>query len=182
MAADMAIETLLHTDRSLAGSLRSILDRLMGPGFENVDAPEEGRIEIDCLDGETGDEWGMASPEVSAMDAFSKLKEKANTVRVRVSLRTGCFLLFPGFVVLQRPDDDYDDFEEDPRARQIILREAMEVGRHFGAREVMVAGDAASDFLGTETTSWDGLKEVLEAEDIQHLVLPVVTAKGEIRD
>lgn len=175
----MAIETLLTTERSLAGATRSILDKVRGAGFENIDGPEDGRIEIDCLDGETGDEWGMATPEVSPMDAFSRIKEKPSTVRVRLCLRTGCFLLFPGFVVLQRPEDDYDAFEEDPRARHIILREAMEVGRHFGAREVIVAGDVASDFLGTEATTWDGLKEVLEDEEVPHRVMPVGTVPDE---
>ncbi len=178
----MAIETLLSTERSLAGATRLVLDRALGQGFENIDSPEDGRIEMDCLDGETGDEWGMATPEVTPMEAFTRIKEKPTTVRVRMCLRTGCFLLFPGFVVLQRPEDDYDAFEEDPRARQIILREAMEVGRQFGAREVVIAGDAASDFLGTETTTWEGLKEVLAEEEIPHRVLPVVTMRGEILD
>ncbi len=76
-------------------------------------------------------------------------------------------------MILCRPDE-YEDFETDPRARQIIGREALELARAFDAPELFVAGDAASDFLGTETTDWDGLKEVLEEEEVPHevIVLP----------
>lgn len=169
----MAIESLLPTNRSLAAATRVVLDRMAGTGFENIDSPEDGRIEVDCLDGDSGEEWGFATPEISSMDAFLKIKERATTVRVMIKLRSGHVILFPGFVVLSRPEDDYEAFEEDPRAKQIILREAYELGRTFGANEVVVAGDAASDFLGTEATSWQGLKDVLEEEDIPHTVLPV---------
>ena len=169
----MAIEILLHTERSLAAALRMVLDRMLGTGFENIDAPEDGRIEVDCLDGDTGEEWGFAAPETSAMAAFAKVKDRPTTVRLMVRLRTGHLMLYPGFVVLSRPEDDFEAFEADPRAKQIILREAFELGRTFGTREVIVAGDAASDFLGTEATSWEGLKEVLEEEAIPHTLLPV---------
>lgn len=173
----MPIETLLHTERSLAAATRMILDRMTGKGYEFIDAPEDGRIEIDCLNGETDVEWGVVAPELSAMDVFLKIKEETKTVRVKIRLRSGHLILFPGFIVLSRPEDEFDDFEEDPRAKQIILREAFELGRHFGTRELIIAGDAGSDFLGTEATTWLGLKEVLEEEDIQHVLLPVPTAK-----
>ncbi len=173
----MGIEILLQTDRSLAGATRSVLDRLLGAGFENVDPPEDGRVELDCLDGESGEEWGLVAPETSAQDAFGRIKSAKSTVRVKVGLRTGQFILFPGFVVLSRPEDEYDDFEADPRARQIILREALEVARHFSAREIVVAGDAASDFIGTDATTWPALKEVLVEEDIPHRVLAVPGGK-----
>lgn len=173
----MGIEILLTTSRSLAASTRAMLDKLAQAGFENVDPPEDGRIEVDCLDGESGEEWGFLAPETSAMDAFTKIKEKPTTVRVKIGLRLGHLILFPGFVVLSRPDDEYGDFEEDPRARHIILREALELGRHSGAKEVLVAGDAASDFLGEDATTWDELREVLSAEEIPHSVVPV-TAKA----
>jgi hypothetical protein len=172
----MAIETLLHTERSLAAATRLVLDRMASGGFENIDAPEDGRVELDCLDGESGEEWGISAPETSPMDAFLRIKDRASTVRVSVRLRTGQILLFPGFVVLSRPEEDFEDFTEDPRARQILLREAFELARAFGAREVLLAGDAASDFLGTEATSWEGLKDVLEEEAIEHTVLPVPRA------
>src|SRR5512144_808089 len=51
----VAIETLLHTDRSLAAATRLVLDKLQGKSLENVDGPDDGRIEVDCLDGDTGD-------------------------------------------------------------------------------------------------------------------------------
>jgi hypothetical protein len=164
----MGIEILLTTQRSLAAATRSLLDRLTGPGFENIDAPEDGRVEVDCLDGESGEEWGVVAPEVSAMEAFSKIKEAATTVRVKIGLRRGHFILFPGFIVLSRPDDEYEDFEEDPRARSIFLREAFELARHVTAKEVLIAGDAASDFLGEDATSWDELKAVLLEEEVPH--------------
>jgi hypothetical protein len=172
----MAIETLLHTERSLAAAARVVLDRLLGPGFDNIDAPEDGRIEVDCLDGDSGEEWGFVAPDVGAMDAFAKIKERPTTVRVAIRLRHGQLMLFPGFVALSRPDGDYDEFEEDERAKQIALREAFELGRTFHAREVLLAGDAATDFLGTDATSWDGLKTVLEDEDVPHTILPVPKA------
>ena len=37
----------------------------------------------------------------------------------------------------------------------------------------LVAGDAASDFLGTEATHWEALKEVLEEEDVPHEVISI---------
>src|SRR5262245_44113881 len=107
------------------------------------------------------------------MDAFGKIKEKTTTVRVTVKLAHGHLLLFPGFVVLSRPDADFEEFTEDESAKEIALREAFELGRTFRAREVLIAGDAASDFLGTEATSWEGLKDVVEEEEVEHTVLPV---------
>lgn len=172
----MAIETLLHTERSLAAATRVVLDRLLGAGFQNVDGPLDGRVEIDCLDGDTGEEWGLVAPPVTAMEAFAKIKEKPTTVRVSVRLAHGHLLLFPGFVALSRPAADYEEFEEDNRAKQIALREAFEVARLFHAREVLLVGDAATDFLGTEATSWEGLKEVLEEEGLPHTLLPVPPA------
>ena len=169
----MGIEILLTTSRSLAASTRSMLDKLVSSGFENVDPPEDGRIEVDCLDGESGEEWGFVAPETTAQEAFGKIKEKPTTVRAKVSLRSGHLILFPGFVVLSRPDDEYDDFEEDLRAQHIILREAMEIGRYVGVKEVLIAGDAASDFLGEEATTWSELLEVLSEEEVPHKVVTV---------
>jgi hypothetical protein len=169
----MAIESLVPTDRSLAAATRLVLDRLAVAGFENIDPPEDGRLEVDCLDGDTSEEWGLVVPESTPMAAFLKIKERATTVRVVVRLRLGHFYLYPGFVVLSRPPDEFEDFQNDPRARQIVLREAFELARAFGAREVVVAGDAASDFLGNEASTWSGLKEVLEEEEVPHEVLLV---------
>jgi hypothetical protein len=169
----MAIETLLHTERSLAAATRVVLDRLLGGGFETIDVPEDRRLEVDCLDGDSGEEWGFVAPPTTAMEAFQKIKERPTTVRVSVKLEHGHVLLYPGFVALSRPDADYDEFEDDDRAKQIALREAFELGRTFNAREVLLAGDAATDFLGTEATSWEGLKEVLDEEDVPHTLLPV---------
>src|SRR5262249_50159719 len=88
---EMGIEILLTTQRSLAAATRSLLDRLTGPGFENIDAPEDGRVEVDCLDGESGEEWGLVAPETSAMETFTKIKEATTTVRVKIGLRSGHF-------------------------------------------------------------------------------------------
>ena len=169
----MAIETLIHTERSLSAATRVALDRLLGAGFETIDAPEDGRLEVDCLDGDTGEEWGVVAPPATAMEVFQQIKERPTTVRVSIKLEHGHVLLYPGFVALSRPEADYEAFEEDDRAKQIALREAFELSRTFGAREVLLAGDAATDFLGTEATSWEGLKDVLEEESIPHTVLPV---------
>ena len=169
----MGIEILMTTQRSIAAATRSLLDKLLAAGIENIDPPEDGRIEVDCLNGETGEEWGFVAPETSAMDAFTKIKEQKATVRVKISLRMGHLILYPGFVVLSRPADEYDEFDEDPRARHIVLREAFELARLAGSKEVLVAGDAASDFLGEDATTWDEVKTVLEEEDIPHKVIPV---------
>ena len=73
-------------------------------------------------------------------------------------------------MVLCRPDD-YEEFSTDPRARQIIGRESLELATAFGATEIIVAGDAATDFRGTEATDWAGLKEVPLEEAIEHQVV-----------
>ena len=177
LSTAMAIETLLPTERSLAGATRTILDRLLGAGYENIDAPEDKRIEIDCLDGESGEEWGVVAPETTAMALFTRIQETPTTVRVKLGLRSGHIILFPGFVVLSRPGDDFEAFEDDPRAQAILLREGYELARHLGATELIVAGDAASDFIGTDATTWVGLKDVLEEEEIPHRLQPVPKAK-----
>jgi hypothetical protein len=169
----MTIEILLRTDRSIAGATRAVLDKMVGTGWENIDGPEDGRVEVDCLNGETGEEWGFEAPQTSAMEAFTQIKDAPTTVRVKVGLRRGHLILFPGFVALSRPDDDYDEYCEDPRAKAIIQREAFELGRAFAAKELIIAGDAATDFLGTEATTWDGLKEVLLEEEVPHRVIAV---------
>jgi hypothetical protein len=169
----MTIEILLRTDRSIAGATRAVLDKMLGTGWENIDAPEDGRVEVDCLNGETGEEWGFESPQVTAMDAFTRIKDAPTTVRVKVGLRSGHLILFPGFVALSRPEDDFDEYAEDPRAKAIIQREAFELGRAFAAKELIIAGDAATDFLGTDATTWDGLKQVLKDEEVPHRVLAV---------
>jgi hypothetical protein len=169
----MTIEILLRTDRSIAGATRVVLDKMLGGGFENIDGPEDARIEVDCLNGETGEEWGFVAPETSAMEAVSRIREAPTTVRVKVGLRSGHVILFPGFVTLLRPEDDFEEYSEDPRAKHIIQREAFELGRTFAAKELIVAGDAASDFLGTDATTWEGLKEVLAEEEVPHRVLEV---------
>jgi hypothetical protein len=172
----MTIEILLTTERSIAGATRLVLDKMLGQGFETIDGPEDGRVEVDCLNGETGEEWGFVAPDVSAMEAFTKIKEAPSTVRVKVGLRAGHVLLYPGFVALSRPEADYEEYEEDPRAKQIVHREVLELARTFGAKEVLVVGDAATDFLGNDATTWDGLKEVLEDEEVPHrLVRPATT-------
>ena len=45
--------------------------------------------------------------------------------------------------------------------------------RDHGHAEAKATGDAATDSHGTEATSWEGLKDVLEEESTPHTVLPV---------
>ena len=75
--------------------------------------------------------------------------------------------------MLCRPDE-YEDFENDPRARQIVGREALELARAFAAKELIVAGDAASDFLGTEANTWP-----MDAMDDQPAARKVLTLTTE---
>ena len=153
----VTIEILVPTTRTLGGATRAILETLLGTGFQNIDPPD-GSIEVEMMNVE-GEEWAKHVPDdVSAADLGEQIKADRTLVRVRIVLRLGHFLLFPGFVVLCRPDP-YEEFLEDPRARQIIGREALELARAFNAPELVVAGDAASDFLGTEATTWDGLRK-----------------------
>jgi hypothetical protein len=167
----VAIEILLPTTRTLGGAVRAVLETLRGKLFENIDPPE-GSIEVELMNVE-GDEWAKSVPDdVDAADLGESIKGDRTIVRVRIELRLGHFLLFPGFVVLCRPDE-YEEFLEDPRARQVIGREALELARAFDAPELIVAGDAASDFLGTEATTWEGLKDVLEEEEIPRKVIPL---------
>ena len=109
---------------------------------------------------------------ITPMDLGERIKANREIVRVRIPLRLGYFLLFPGFVVLCRPDA-YEDFIGDPRARNIIGRESLELAQAFLAPELIVCGDAATDFLGTEVTKWSGLAEVLDEEEILHRVIPI---------
>ena len=164
------IEILIPTSRTLGGAVRAVLEQLLGPGFVNIDAPEASAFEVELTTVEM-DETGELVPEdISPADLGEKVKADKEILRARVPLRTGHFLLFPGFVVLCRPDE-YEEFMTDPRARQIIGRESLELAHAFGAHELIVAGDAATDFLGNEATDWDSLKEVLAEEEIPHELL-----------
>lgn len=166
----MAIEILVPTTRTLGGAARVILLQLLGPGFANIDGPEESPLEVEVMNVD-GEEWPKMVPdEISPDQLGDEIKANREIVRVRIPLRLGHFLLFPGFVALCRPDD-YDDFIDDPRARQIIGRESLELAHAFGSTELMIAGDAATDFLGTEATTWEALKDVVNEEEIEHRVL-----------
>ncbi len=163
----MAIEVLLSTPRTLGGATRAVVEQLLGPGFVNIDSPSESSIEVELTNVDMK-EWGEFVPDdVSAAELAEKIRADKEILRVRVPLRLGHFLLFPGFVVLCRPDE-YEEFMADPRARQIIGRESLELAHAFGAAEIVIAGDAATDFLGSEATDWPSLKEVLEEEEIAH--------------
>ncbi len=169
----MAIEVLIPTTRTLGGATRAVAEQLLGPGFLNIDAPEGESIEVELTNVEM-EEWGKFVPdETTPADLGDEIKGNKEILRVRIPLRIGHFLLFPGFVVLCRPDD-YEEFTTDPRARQIIGRESLELANAFTAPEILIAGDAATDFLGTEATDWEGLKQVLEEEEIAHelIVIP----------
>jgi hypothetical protein len=174
----MGIEILVSTQgRTLGGTVRLVLEALIAKGFQNIDPPESKVLEVELMNVD-GEEWAKNVPEeASAAEMGDQIKANREIVRVRVGLRLGCFLLFPGFCVLSRPDE-YEDFEKDPRARQIIGREALELARAFGAQELIVAGDAASDFLGTEATTWEQLKDVLEEEEIEHRRIELPPPKG----
>jgi len=171
----VAIEILLSTQRTLGGAARAVIEQLLGPGFVNIDATGDASFEVELTNVDMK-EWGEFVPEdVSAAELGDKIKADKEILRVRVPLRLGYFLLFPGFVVLCRPDD-YDEFMADPRARQIIGRESLELAHAFGADEIVVAGDAATDFLGTEATDWASLKVVLEEEEIAHQLVRIPKA------
>ncbi len=166
----MSIEIHVPTTRTLAGAVHALLDRLLGSGFGFIDRPETSYLLVE-LTNVDGEEWPKRVPEdTSAQELTDAIKADRRIVRVKIELRLGSFLLFPGFVILCRPDE-FEDFEEDARARQIIGRESLELAHAFQAPELIVAGDAASDFLGTETTTWEGLKELLEEEEIPHRVI-----------
>ena len=153
--------------------MRAVLDQILRAGFQNIDPPESSAVLVELMNVES-EEWAKRVPEELSTDELAKsIKADRTVVRVRLELRLGHFLLFPGFVILCRPDD-YEGYASDPRARQIIGREALELAQAFAAPELIVAGDAASDFLGTETTDWDELKDVLNEEQVpnQVIVLP----------
>ena len=169
------IEILIPTTRTLGGAARAIVDQLLGPGFMNIDNPETNALEVELMNVDM-EEWAHTVPdEIEPAALAQKIKDDKHIVRVRIPLRIGNFLLFPGFVVLCRPDD-YEEFSEDPRARQIIGRESLELAHAFQAPEIVIAGDAATDFLGTEATDWEGLKTVLEEEEIEHEVVRIPAA------
>ena len=176
MLPAMAIEILVPTGRTLGGSARAVMETLLAKQFVNIDPPESGALEVELMNAD-GVEWAKNVPEeVTAADLGDQIKADKELVRVRVGLRLGHFLLFPGFCVLCRPDE-YEEFEKDKRARQIIGREALELAAAFAAPELVVAGDAASDFLGTEANNWDQLKDILEEEEIPHKVIAIPGAK-----
>ncbi len=168
----MAIEILVTTSRTLGGATRAVLEQLLGPGFMNIDALETLPIEVELTNVES-EEWGEMVPEdISIADLGEKIKADREILRARVPLRLGHFLLFPGFVSLCRPDN-YEEFMADPRARQIVGRESLELASAFGAAEIIICGDAATDFLGTDATTWDELKDVLREEAIDHQVIVI---------
>jgi hypothetical protein len=171
------IEILLPTSRTLGGATKAVLEALLARGFQNIDPPEGEALEVELMNVD-GEEWAKTVPDdVTPQDLGEELKANREIVRVRIGLRLGAFLLFPGFVVLSRPDD-YEAFESDPRARQIIGREALELARAFGSEELIVAGDAATDFLGTEATTWEQLRDVVEEEEMPHRRIQIPPAKG----
>jgi len=171
----VTIEILIPTTRTLGGAVRAILDQIQGPGFQNIDRPETDYVLVEMMNVE-GEEWAKRVPEeVGTEEISEQIKADRETLRVRIDLRTGSILLFPGFVILCRPDD-YEDFKADPRVRQIIGRESLELARAFLAPELLIAGDAASDFLGTEATNWEALKDVLVEEEIDHTVVQIPAA------
>lgn len=168
----MAIEILISTARTLGGATHAVLETLLGPGFLNIDAPEATPIEVELTNVES-EEWGEIVPDdITPADLGAKLKADREILRVRVPLRLGHFLLFPGFVSLCRPDN-YGEFMADPRARQIVGRESLELASAFGAAEIVICGDAATDFLGTDATTWDELKTVLKEEAIDHQLIVI---------
>jgi len=169
------IEILISTTRTLGGATRAVVEQLLGSGFLNIDAPETTPIEVELTNVES-EEWGEVVPEdISAADLGEKIKADREILRARVPLRLGHFLLFPGFVALCRPDN-YEEFMGDPRARQIVGRESLEIASAFGASEIVICGDAATDFLGTDATTWDELKDVLKEEAIDHQVIVIPNA------
>ena len=140
----MSLEVLIPTTRTLGGATSAILRQLLGTGFANIDRPETDSIEAELTNVDNR-EWGEFVPDDrSPQELGEMIKEDKEILRVRVPLRLGHFLLFPGFVVLCRPDD-YEEFATDPRSRQIIGREALELANAFGATELIVAGDASAD-------------------------------------
>jgi hypothetical protein len=168
----MPIEILLPTTRTLGGATRVLLQQLLTKGFENIDPPETKNLEVELMNVDA-ESWPRLVPEdIGAEELGEEIKGEREIVCVRVPLRLGHFILFPRFVVLCRPDD-YDDFVDDPRARQIIGREALELAHAFQSPELIVCGDAASDFLGTEATSWEELKDVLNEEEVPHRLIEI---------
>jgi len=168
----VAIEIHVPTTRTLGGATRAILEQLRGSGFQNIDGPETEYVLVEMMNVD-GEEWAKRVPEEAGIHELAdQIRGDRQIVRVRLGLRKGSFLLFPGFVILCRPDD-YEDFATDPRARHIIGREALELARAFRAPELLIAGDTASDFLGTEATSWDGLKGVLREEEVPYTVIEI---------
>lgn len=175
MIRGVAIEILVPTARTLGGATRAVIEQLTGPGFLNIDAPDTESLEVELTNVDM-EEWGRFVPDdVDAAELGESIKKDKEILRVRIPLRLGHFLLFPGFVVLCRPDE-YEDFVSDPRARQIIGRESLELAHALGATEIVIAGDAATDFLGTEATDWEGLKDVLDEEEILHEVVKLPPA------
>ena len=168
----MTIEILVPTTRTLGGATRAVLEQLLGTGFFNIDGPETPYVLAELMNVDT-EEWAVRVPEeTSAEELGETIKADRQIVRSRIELRLGHLLLFPGFVILCRPDD-YEEFMSDPRARQIVGREALELAQAFRAPEILIAGDAASDFLGSEATTWEGLKDVLEEEEVPHTLIPI---------
>ena len=166
----MPIEILLPTARSLGGAVRAVVEQILGPGFVNIDGRDADAVEVELtnVDMKT---WGQLVPEdASPAELGEAVKADKEIVRARIPLRIGHFLLFPGFVVLCRPDD-YEAFASDPRARQIIGRESLELAHAFGAHELVVAGDVVTDFLGTEIVKWEDVESVLDEEKIPHQVV-----------
>jgi hypothetical protein len=173
----MAIEILVPAGgRTLGGATRAVLEALLSKGFQNIDPPDSGVLEVELRNVDDEEHARSVPDEFSPTDIADEIKADKEILRVRIGLRLGCFLLYPGFCVLSRPDD-YDAFESDPRARQVIGREALELARAFAARELIVCGDAASDFLGTEATTWEQLRDVLEEEEIPHKRIEIPAPK-----
>jgi len=168
----MAIEILIPTTRTLGGATRALIEVVTGPGFTNIDGPDTDEIEVELMKLDMH-AWPLRVPtEVSPADLGNQIKADKEIVRTKIPLRSGNFMLFPGFVILCR-HDDYEAFLEDPRARQIVGREALELAQAFQAPELIICGDTASDFIGHEANDWQSLKEILGAEELPHTLIEI---------
>lgn len=168
----MAIEILLPTTRTLGGATRALLEVLTTVGFQNIDAAEGDDIEVELMRVDMEAFSRRVPSETSPADLGDEIKADREIVRTKIPLRVGNFTLFPGFVILCRLDD-YDAFQEDPRARQILGRESLELAQAFNSAEIILCGDAASDFIGHDANDWASLKQVLEDEESPHTVIRI---------
>ena len=71
----MAIEIHVPTGtRTLGGTTRAVVETLLAKGFQNIDPPESGKLEVELMNAD-GKEWAKTVPEEASAEELFRIWE-----------------------------------------------------------------------------------------------------------